>query len=36
MNNISEPIYLWNPSKKSYNLLKNEDYTGILDGKLKI
>ena len=33
---ISEPIYLWNPSTQSYNLLKNEDYLGILDGKLKL
>ncbi len=36
INNISEPIYLWNPSKQSYYLLKNEDYTSILDGKQKV
>ncbi|MFW9785224.1 MAG: long-chain-acyl-CoA synthetase, partial [Candidatus Heimdallarchaeota archaeon] len=36
INKISEPMYLWNSSTQSYNLLKNEDYLGILDGKLKL
>ena len=33
---ILDPIYLWNPSKHSYNSLNKEDYTEILNGKLRI